>query len=147
MITRPPAPPVKRVSGTRSALFASKEESESDDIEQMKRSVTSEELKCLQDVCQGKLARKGSIVDDSKFDSILASLQSLASDLEKDFEYVPPAVDLKKTLQGEEDRNSSSVQSSKTKFQVSPVVSLKSERTKSEGDFDDIPDSITTKME
>ena len=106
----------------------------------MKRSVTSEELKCLQDVCRGKLERKGSIVDDSKFDSILASLQSLASDLEKDFEYVPPAVDLKQALAEEQQ------QQPRKKFEVT-AASLKTERTKSEGDFDDIPESITTKID
>ena len=48
-------------------------------------SITDDELRSLRDVCEGKIERRDSLVRDAKFDSLLSSLQSLASDLEKDF--------------------------------------------------------------
>ena len=54
-------------------------------LESYKETMTDDEYRSLQDVCRGKIARSNSLVSDSKFDSILASLQSLASELEKDF--------------------------------------------------------------
>ena len=40
-----------------------------------RRDLTDEELNSLQDVCEGKIARKDSLVSDAKFDLILSSLQ------------------------------------------------------------------------
>ena len=48
--------------------------------------MTDEELNSLQDVCDGKIARKDSLVSDAKFDMILSSLQTLASNISKDFD-------------------------------------------------------------
>ena len=48
--------------------------------------LTDEELNSLQDVCDGKIARRDSLVSDAKFDLILSSLQTLASNLSKDFD-------------------------------------------------------------
>ena len=54
-------------------------------LDTLKDSLTDDELKSLQEVCEGRVKRKDSLVSDAKFDNILASLQSLASELEKDF--------------------------------------------------------------
>ena len=48
--------------------------------------MTDEELNSLQDVCEGKIARKDSLVSDAKFDLILSSLQTLASNISRDFD-------------------------------------------------------------
>ena len=45
-------------------------------------------MRSLKDVSRGRIQRKDSLVTDSKFDDILASLQSLAEDLEKDYKAV-----------------------------------------------------------
>ncbi len=68
----PPPPESKR-----SLITASKTASAS--------SISDEELRSLRDVCEGRVQRKDSLVTDAKFDSLLSSLQSLASDLERDF--------------------------------------------------------------
>ena len=53
----------------------------------MRRNQVSEaEMRSLKEVCEGKIDRRDSLVTDSKFDDILASLQSLAEDLENDFQ-------------------------------------------------------------
>ena len=51
-----------------------------------RKDLTDEELNSLQDVCDGKIARKDSLVSDAKFDMILSSLQTLASNISKDFD-------------------------------------------------------------
>ena len=48
-------------------------------------SLTDDEMKDLKAVCTGKILRKDSIVSDAKFDTLIASLQSLAMEIEKDF--------------------------------------------------------------
>ena len=50
-----------------------------------RKELTDEEFNSLQDVRDGKIARKDSLVSDAKFDLILSSLQTLASNIEKDF--------------------------------------------------------------
>ena len=74
-------------SSSASSLLLSRggDRSTEDDLESLKSSVTDEELRSLHDVCEGRVERKDSLVTDAKFDRILASLQSLASELEKDF--------------------------------------------------------------
>ena len=51
-----------------------------------RKDLTDEELNSLQDVYDGKIARKDSLVSDAKFDMILSSLQTLASNISKDFD-------------------------------------------------------------
>ena len=48
-------------------------------------SLSEAEMRSIRDVCTGKIERKDSIVSDAKFDTLIASLQSLASEIEKDF--------------------------------------------------------------
>ncbi len=54
-------------------------------MDELAASLTDEERQSLKAVCAGEIHRKDSLVNDAKFDKLLASLQSLASDLEKDF--------------------------------------------------------------
>ncbi len=58
----------------------------SPELSTLRENLTAEELRSLEDVHEGRVARKDSLVTDEKFDSLLASLHSLASELEKDFE-------------------------------------------------------------
>lgn len=47
--------------------------------------LTTAELESAKQVCTGKIDRKDSLVSEAKFDSIVASLQSLATEIERDF--------------------------------------------------------------
>ena len=51
-----------------------------------RKDLTDEELNSLQAVCDGRIARKDSLVSDAKFDLILSSLQTLAFNISKDFD-------------------------------------------------------------
>ena len=50
------------------------------------KNLSEEEVQSMHQVCAGKIKRQDSLVADAKFDRLLASLQSLASEIEKDFD-------------------------------------------------------------
>ncbi len=79
-LLRRPAPPPFRVRRLTDA------EAAADSRRRLQDSMTDDELKSLHDVATGKVERKDSLVSEAKFDSLLSSLQSLASELERDFQ-------------------------------------------------------------
>ncbi len=87
LIRRPYPPPfrVRRLTESEAATAVAAAEARRME-KRLHDSMTEEELRSLRDVAKGRVERKDSLVSDSKFDSLLASLQSLASELEKDFD-------------------------------------------------------------